>query len=127
MKRQIYQLTANDRKRISVRDAADYAAALAAFDANRDRLGRRFGLRKRDHALSLLRATEAYLQGKGQGSLDLANRLPYMADTNQDETFQNAYNLGYHTGYTERANLRDLIAHNPNFAHLRTSNQEAAA
>lgn len=119
MERKIYQLTSGDLKKVLVADQSDYQVKLAEFDAEKARLGRRFGLAKRQRASELLRRTAAYYQGKGQGALDLASSLPYQADTNQSEEFGNAYNLGYYTGYESRSNLRDLIDHNPNFAHLR--------
>lgn len=118
--RKMYELTKSDLRKISVHSEEDYREQLAAFDSEKPRLGKRFALRKRDHASSLLRCTREYMQGKGQGALDLANGLPYQADTNNSAEFTNAYNLGYYTGYESRSNLRDLIEYNPNFAHLKT-------
>lgn len=119
MERKIYELTAGDLKKISIHTEEEYKAKLAEFDQYKAELGKKFGLKKRDYASQLLRRTAVYFQGKGQGALDLASGLDYQADTNKSEEFGNAYNLGYYTGYESRANLRDLIAHNPNFSHLK--------
>lgn len=116
--RKLYELTAGDLKKITVNSEAEYKARLAEFDVNKESLGKKFGLRKRNFASTLLRSTREYYQGKGQGLLDLACKSPYAADTNDSETFGNAFNLGYHTGYTNPANLRDAKMHNPNFAFL---------
>lgn len=116
--RKIYKLPANDLKKITINSEAEYKDRLAEFDINKEALGKKFGLKKRNFASQLLRSTREYYQGKGQGLLDLACKLPYAADTNDSETFGNAFNLGYHTGYTSPANLRDAKMHNPNFAFL---------
>lgn len=119
MERKIYVLTPRDIERATIRTEAEYKEKLAEFDQNKESMGKRFGMKKRDYAVSLLRCTVAYVEGKGQGALDLAHQLTYQADTNSTNSFQNAYNLGYHNGYTNPSNIRDLIAHNPNFSHLR--------
>jgi hypothetical protein len=119
--RQKYKLTASDLKKIRISTEEEYVAALAGYDVNKERMGRRFGLAKRDYASRLLRSTESYFLGKGQGALDLAMSKPYMGAGTKTETFQNAWNLGYHTGYTSRSNLKDLIAHNENFSAIRAA------
>lgn len=116
--RKIYELTANDLKKISINSESEYKSRLTEFDSHKEALGKKFGLKKRDFAATLLRSTREYYQGKGQGLLDLACKLPYSADTNKSETFGNAYNLGYHTGYTNPSNLRDAKMHNANFKFL---------
>lgn len=118
---QNYKLTASDLKKIRISTEEEYVAALAGFDVNKERMGRRFGLAKRDYASRLLRSTESYFLGKGQGALDLAMAKPYMGAGTKTETFQNAWNLGYHTGYTNRSNLKDLIEHNENFSAIRAA------
>jgi cobalamin biosynthesis protein CobD/CbiB len=55
------------------------------------------------------------------GALDLAEGNEYAAKRCDAEEFANAWNLGYYTGFGSVNNLRDLIAHNPNFAHLRAA------
>ena len=82
-------------------------------------MGRRFGLAKGDYASRLLHFTESHFLGKWQGALDLAMSKAYMGAGMKTETFQNAWNLGYHTGYTNQSNLKDLIAHNENFSAIR--------
>jgi hypothetical protein len=119
----VYRLTANDKKKIRIRTEEEYAKELAAFDVNKTRLGKSFGLKKRDYASRLLRSTEPYLLGKGQGALDLAMGKPYAGQTAAQPSFQNAYKLGYYTGYTERSNLKDLIQHNENFAAFRKTTE----
>lgn len=121
MSRKIYQLTAKDVKKATTLTEAEYNEKLADFDKNKADMGKKFGLKKRDYAVQLLRSTAAYIEGKGQGALDLAHNLGYSADTNSTNSFQNAYNLGYHNGFTSPANIRDLIAHNPNFSHLQSA------
>jgi hypothetical protein len=116
-----YELTANDMKKATIETLEQYQAALAAFDENKARLGKRFGLAKRQRASELLRSTRAYYAGKGAGALDLAEGREYAAKRCDAEEFTNAWNLGYYTGYSSVSNLRDLIAHNPNFAHLRAA------
>lgn len=116
-----YRLTDNDIKKATIETLAQYQAELAAFDAHKARLGKRFGLAKRQRASELLRRTRAYYAGKGNGALDLAEGRPYAAKRCDVEEFANAYNLGYYTGYSSVSDLRDLITHNPNFAHLRAT------
>jgi len=116
-----YELTPADLKKVRIETLEQYQAALAAFDANKPRLGKRFGLAKRQFASELLRTTRAYYEGKGAGALDLAEGNEYAAKRCDAEEFANAWNLGYYTGFGSVNNLRDLIAHNPNFAHLRAA------
>lgn len=119
MERKIYELTIRDTERATIKTEAEYKEKLAEFDKNKAAMGRHFGMKKRDYAVNLLRCTVAYVEGKGQGALDLAHKMSYQADTNSTNSFQNAYNLGYHNGFTNPSNIRDLIANNINFAHLR--------
>ncbi len=118
---QNYKLTASDLKKIRINTEEEYISSLAGFDVNKERMGRRFGLAKRNHASRLLRSTKSYFLGKGQGALDLAMAKPYMGLGTKTETFQNAWNLGYYTGYTNRSNLKDLIEHNENFSAIRAA------
>lgn len=112
MSRQIYNLTKSDLKKVQTPEQA--AQAIAEVEADKARLGKKYSIRKRDVFASNLRRTAEYFQGKGQGALDRANGLEY-----SEERSESAFNLGYYTGYTETSNLKDLIAHNENFAHLR--------
>lgn len=112
MDRKIYQLTASDLKKCKTAD--EIAALKLAFEDRKTELGKKFGLKKRDYYLSLMMMTQEYYQGKGQGALDLASGLPYAEKTDCGD-----YNVGYHNGFTNPSNLRDLIERNPNFSHLK--------
>lgn len=54
-----------------------------------------WGMAKRDWALAQLKNDPAYQRGIWQGRVDAARGLEYSEERNE-----NAYNLGYHRGYT---------------------------
>lgn len=56
---------------------------------------RGWGMGKRDFVLSQMTRTREYQMGIWQGRVDVARGLDYGEDRNE-----NAYNLGYHRGYT---------------------------
>lgn len=111
-----YQLTPSDLKKVTIKKE-DIPAALEKFDKeNKEKLGKKFGLKKRDFASDIQAATAEYRQGVGQGRLDRANGLPYREKTDIPE-----YNHGYYNGYNANPSgyLKDAVNTNPNFAHLK--------
>jgi hypothetical protein len=113
METKTYALTNGDLKKIGPRINWTEIEESKPADT-KSRQYRRWSMRKRDAALCEMRGTIAYMQGKGQGALDLAMGFDYAAKTED-----RAYNCGYHTGYTNPSNLHDLVEHNENFSFLK--------
>lgn len=99
--RRIYQLTERDMKKAITEEEleAQKAEALSAVDADKKKLGKRYGLKKRDVAASFVRTGTEYARGLGQGRLDKLAGLPYT-----EERDNKNFNLGYYTGYDENPN-----------------------
>lgn len=106
-----YALTKTDMKKVSEKDLETLKAEAAAeIDADKERLGKRYAIRKRDAVASCLRVTREYRRGLGQGKLDKLNGQDYAS-----ERFGPDYNLGYHEGYAEEVfRIKDEAEHNPN-------------
>ena len=100
MDRKMYQLTARDEKKAS-RNERENENARAWADANKAKLGRKYGIRCREIARQALKGDTEYFRGMGQGRVDAANELPYSEERNDS-----AYNMGYHEGYTNYASHR---------------------
>lgn len=112
MERKIYQLTPQDMKKIH-HTQDDIPAMLEQFDVeNKKKLGKKFGLKKRDYAASILGGTKEYVQGCGQGRLDKYLGLEYAEKTDDP-----AYNSGYYNGYSQNIHgwIKDAKRMNPNF------------
>lgn len=112
-----YLLTPNDLKKVVPGTTAELKAQAAAkIDAQKERLGKRYGLAKRDAVGAALRSTHDYRLGLGQGKLDRYNDLPY---TDQRRTPE--YNLGYNEGWHDNPHgwLADALKGNPNFQAAR--------
>lgn len=108
-----YVLTPNDLKKVAPGTAAELKAEAAAkIDAQKEQLGRRYGIVKRDAVGNALRLTRDYRLGLGQGKLDRYNDQPYTAQRGSPE-----YNLGYHEGWHDNPSgwLKDALKGNPNF------------
>ncbi len=116
MERRIYKITEKQEKRLNPITEERKIELLKEFDTKKEKLGRRFGLAKRDYAASLLTSTREYLQGCWQGKLDNCSNLPYAEKTDIKN-----YNLGYYRGYNENKNgyINSAIEHNENFSYLK--------
>lgn len=111
-----YVLTPSDLKKVTVKEA-DIPRLLEEWDKeNKEKLGKKWGLKKRDYAGSLQRNTESYKLGLGQGRLDKINGIPYV-----EKGTDKAFNSGYYTGWNDNPSgwLKDAKEKNPNFAHLK--------
>jgi hypothetical protein len=108
-----YVLTRSDLKKCCI-DPAAIPSMVAEMVRGSKKTGSRLGMQKRDLTLSLMRQTRDYRQGLGQGRLDKLRGLDYAEQRGSSE-----YNLGYYEGWHVReSELRDLVAHNPNFSFL---------
>ncbi|MFA7121626.1 MAG: hypothetical protein WC277_09100 [Bacilli bacterium] len=108
-----YILTPSDRKKIAPGTVEELKAEAAAkIDAQKEKLGRRYGIVKRDAVGSALRSSEGYRLGLGQGKLDRYNGLGYSEQRGSPE-----YNLGYNEGWHDNPSgwLWDALKSNPNF------------
>lgn len=95
MTRKIYTLTETDLQKC--KRNTDIAARMRSeADANKEKLGKRYGLKCRDAATAALKGNTEYLRGMWQGRIDFANGLKYSEERNES-----AYNLGYYRGYTD--------------------------
>lgn len=115
MDKQIYQLTKQDLKKVRM-TKEQIPTELEKFDVeNKKKLGKKFGLKKRDFAESLLRGTVEYRHGCGQGRLDKYLGLEYA-----EKTGDNAYNMGYYEGYGQKVSgwIEDAKKTNPNFQNI---------
>jgi hypothetical protein len=114
MDKKIYQLTTQDLKKIR-HTKEDIPAMLEKFDENKEKLGKKFAIKKRDFASSILGGTKEYVQGCGQGRMDKYLGLPYAEKT--DDT---AYNSGYYNGYNQNIHgwIKDAKEKNPNFKDI---------
>lgn len=116
MDRKIYKLTEKQASRVQPFSQENYVSALKAFDVNKEKYGKKFGLMKRDYAASLMTCCTEYVQGCWQGKLDRCAGLDYWEEKNKNKS----YNLGYYRGYNENPSgyLRDAKISNPNFADI---------
>jgi len=108
-----YALTPSDRKKIAPGTVEELKAEAAAkIDAQREKLGRKYGIAKRDAVANALTLSEGYRLGLGQGKLDRYNDLDYSEQRESPE-----YNLGYYTGWHDNPSgwLKDALKSNPNF------------
>lgn len=114
MERRIYQLTPQDLKKIN-HTQEEIPELLKKFDENKAKLGKKFAIKKRDYAASLLGGTKEYVQGCGQGRLDKYLGLPYAEKTDDP-----AYNSGYYHGYEQNIHgwIADAKRVNPNFKDI---------
>ena len=112
-----YKLTKSDEKKIAAnaRFVDDYQALESQRPADtKSKTFRAWSMKRRAAAAKIHKGDAAYYIGKGQGALDLAEDHAYA-----EKTDSKPFNMGYHDGFSNPSNLRDLIAHNENFAHLR--------
>lgn len=116
MERRIYKITEKQEKRLNPISENDRVALLEKFNEKKEELGKKFGLKKRDYAASLIATTREYIQGCWQGKLDNCSDLPYA-----EKTENKNYNLGYYRGYNENKNgyIDSAINNNENFSHLK--------
>lgn len=115
MERKIYQLAPQDMKKIR-HTQEDIPAMLEAFDKeNKAKLGKKFAIKKRDYAASILGGTKEYVLGCGQGRLDKYLGLEYAEKTDDP-----AYNSGYYNGYGQNIHgwIKDAKEKNPNFKDI---------
>jgi hypothetical protein len=114
MDRRIYKLTSQDLKKVSI-IKEDIPVLLEKFDANKEKYGKKFALKKRDYAAQILGGTAEYRQGCGQGRLDKYLGLEYA-----EKTDDAAYNSGYYNGYTQNIHgwIEDAKKMNPNFKDI---------
>jgi len=106
-----YALTKTDLKKVSDKDLETLKAEAAArIDADKERLGKRYAVRKRDAVGGCLTVTREYRRGLGQGKLDKLNGRPYT-----EERLGPDYNVGYHEGFDKYVrDIKDEAEHNPN-------------
>jgi len=111
-----YKITEKQEKKLNPISEDRRVEMLKEFDAKKEKLGRRFGIAKRDFAAGLLTTTREYIQGCWQGKLDNCSDLPYA-----EKTENKNYNLGYYRGYNENKNgyIDSAINNNENFSHLK--------
>jgi hypothetical protein len=114
MERRIYELTPQDLKKIS-HTQEEIPAMLEKFNERKAELGKKFALKKRDYAASVLGGTKEYVLGCGQGRLDKYLGLPYAEKTDDP-----AYNSGYYHGYEQNIHgwIKDAKRMNPNFKDI---------
>lgn len=108
-----YRMTRNDLKKVVPEDERLKAAAeaLAALDAEKARLGRKYPLRKRELARQQLMSSPEYRLGLGQGKLDRIRGVSYT-----EARTTSAYNMGYHEGWNDNpSHWKQQRATNPNF------------
>lgn len=119
----IYLLTPSDRRKIAPGTVEELKARAAALvDAQREKLGRKYGLTKRDAVANALTLSEGYRRGLGQGKLDRYNEVEYSEQRGSPE-----YNLGYYTGWHDNPAgwLQDALRTNPNFQVAAAARREA--
>jgi len=97
MDRKMYQLTAKDQRKCR-KENRWAIEELAQIEADHAKLGKRYGLRKRDASRRLLKGNPEYIRGLWQARIDAARGLGY-----SEERLESAYNMGYHAGYTNYA------------------------
>jgi len=97
MNRKMYKMTTKDLNKCQ-RELRYGTAEMERVEANKSKLGRKYGLRKRDAARRLLKGSPEYVRGLWQGRIDAARGLNY-----SEERLESAYNMGYHTGYINYA------------------------
>lgn len=116
MERRIYKITEKQEKRLNPISEDRRIELLKEFDMKKEKLGRKFGLAKRDFAAGLLTTTREYIQGCWQGKLDNCSGIQYV-----EKTGDKNYDLGYYRGYNENKNgyIDSVIEHNENFSHLK--------
>lgn len=120
-----YQLTTSEVKRVEGITEATRQASLTAknaeLDAKKGKLGKGYGLAKRDASINSHRIGAEYQKGLGQGRLDKLNGKTYT-----DVRTSKEFNMGYHAGYSNNPSgyLRDALRMNPNYQHLRIKNPE---
>lgn len=114
MDRRIYELTPQDLKKVTV-TKEEIPELLKQFDANKEKYGKKFALKKRDYAADLLGGTKEYRLGCGQGRMDKYLGLPYAEKTDDP-----AYNSGYYHGYEQNIHgwIKDAKRMNPNFKDI---------
>lgn len=108
-----YVLTPSDLRKVAPGTVDELKAEAAAkIDAQKEKLGKRYGIVKRDAVGSALRRSWGYRLGLGQGKLDRYNGLPY-----SDQRGTPEYNLGYNEGWHDNPSgwLKDALKTNPNF------------
>jgi hypothetical protein len=108
-----YAFSKNDYKKISSaspEQLKERASAIA--DLDKERLGKKFGLAKRERMRQSLMPTAEYRAGLGQGKLDKYNAKPY-----SEYRPHPAYNMGYYEGYDISVSATELndVPYNPNF------------
>lgn len=127
-----YRLTVNDKKKVSIsmenieqRKEEAKAEAGKLIDAKKEKLGKKYGLTKRDAmaqaVLSVQRSSEDYRLGIGQGKLDRLTGNDY-----QNWRATPEYNMGYHEGFLEKLPaIIDQASFNPNlYAAQQIRNQK---
>ena len=89
----VYQVTERDEKKAE-KETERAQARRARADANKKKLGRRYGLECRQAGADALKGDIEYYRGIGQGRYDAHLGLGY-----SEERSDSAYNLGYYRGY----------------------------
>lgn len=114
MSKRIYELVKSDFKKITL-TKEEIPVKLEEFDVNKEKLGKKFGLKKRDYAISCMSCTKEYREGFGQGRLDKYLGLEY-----QEKADDKCYNLGYYKGFNENiwGWINDAKKTNPNFTDI---------
>jgi len=108
MERKIYQMTEKQIEKYQPFNHDYYEQSLAAFDVNKEKLGKKFGLKKRDYASTMIRQSREYAQGMWQARLDRFMNVNYI-----DDKSNKYYSLGYYTAWNESG--INGIENNPNF------------
>lgn len=108
-----YRMTTNDAKKtVPEEQRAELSKkALATVDADKARLGKMYGLRKREVARQNLMSARDYRLGLGQGKLDKIRGVSYTGARTTSE-----FNMGYHEGWNDNpSHWKEQREMNPNF------------
>jgi hypothetical protein len=94
MSRVMYQLTEKELKKLQGKaEAAQKRREWA--DANKKKLGKRYGIECRNAGADALKGDPEYQRGIWQARIDKARGLEYSEDR-----LESAYNLGYYRGWS---------------------------
>lgn len=94
MSRVMYQLT--EKQIEKCRKEAEFAQNRRdRADANKEKLGKKYGLECRAAGADALKGDVEYQRGIWQARIDKANGLEY-----SEERLESAYNLGYYRGWS---------------------------
>ena len=109
--RKIYVVTERDIKKAKkCKEQAEYQ--LNYIEENKNKLRKKYGLKKRDAVASFHKGSLEYHRGVGQGRLDQLSGLPY-----DEKRLNPEYNMGYHQGFCGNSGewIKNIQGKNENF------------